>query len=71
MREGLVVGSKVGDECPPYSNNGGFSAFSYDGVKSSVVSGLGMGVRQRWKGERFKGRGRGRREDAKMLAHGI
>ena len=39
-RSGLLVGSKVGDECPPFSNNGGHSAFSYDGVKSSVAHSL-------------------------------
>ena len=39
-RRGLLVGSKVGDECPPYSDNGGFSAFSYDGVKSSIEHSL-------------------------------
>jgi aryl-alcohol dehydrogenase-like predicted oxidoreductase len=35
-REGLLIGSKVGDECPPFSDNGGFNEFSYDGVKCSV-----------------------------------
>ena len=35
-RAKVLLSSKVGDECPPYSNNGGHSAFSFDGVKSSV-----------------------------------
>lgn len=35
-RKGLLVGSKVGDNCPPYSDNGGHSPFSYDGVMCSV-----------------------------------
>ena len=39
-RKGLLVGSKVGDECPPYSDNGGHNAFSYDGVMSSVEHSL-------------------------------
>eukprot|EP00949_MAST-11_sp_MAST-11-sp1_P004990 g4990.t1 len=41
-REGLVIGSKVGDECPPYSDNGGFSPFSAEGVKRSVDHSLSM-----------------------------
>lgn len=39
-RQGLLVGSKIGDECAPYSNNGGHNAFSYFGVMSSVVHSL-------------------------------
>ena len=40
MRDGLLIGSKVGDECPPFSDNGGHSAFSYDGVMCSVAHSL-------------------------------
>ena len=40
QREGLMVGSKVGDECPPFSDNGGHSPFSYDGVMCSVAHSL-------------------------------
>ena len=40
QREGLLVGSKVGDECPPYSDNGGHSPFSYKGVMASVAHSL-------------------------------
>jgi D-threo-aldose 1-dehydrogenase len=39
-REDLLIGSKVGDECPPFSNNGGFNEFSYDGVKCSIEHSL-------------------------------
>ena len=39
-RKGLMVGSKIGDECSPYSNNGSHNAFSYDGVMSSVEHSL-------------------------------
>jgi D-threo-aldose 1-dehydrogenase len=35
-----MFSSKVGDECPPYSNNGGHSAFSYEGVLASVDNSL-------------------------------
>jgi D-threo-aldose 1-dehydrogenase len=41
-RKGLIVCSKVGDDCPPYSDNGGFSPFSYAGVKASVCHTLRM-----------------------------
>lgn len=36
QREGVMVGSKVGDDCPPYSDNGGHSPFSHDGVVASI-----------------------------------
>lgn len=36
-RKGLHVGTKVGDDCPPYSNNGGHSPFSAAGVKASLA----------------------------------
>ena len=39
-RAGILLASKVGDECPPYSSNGGHSAFSYDGVMCSVEHSL-------------------------------
>lgn len=39
-RKHLLIGSKVGDECPPFSNNGGHSPFSFDGVMSSVKHSL-------------------------------
>ena len=35
-KKDLIISSKVGDECPPFSDNGGHNAFSYDGVLSSV-----------------------------------
>ncbi len=35
-REDLVICSKVGDECPPFSDNGGHHAMSKEGVMSSV-----------------------------------
>jgi D-threo-aldose 1-dehydrogenase len=40
--DGLVVSTKVGDECPPYSNNGGHNAMSKDGVLCSVEHSLGL-----------------------------
>ena len=40
--EGLIVSTKVGDECPPYSNNGGHNAMSRDGVLCSVEHSLGL-----------------------------
>ena len=40
LRSRLVICSKVGDKCPPYSENGGFSPFSKDGVRSSVLNSL-------------------------------
>jgi D-threo-aldose 1-dehydrogenase len=36
-RQGLVICSKVGDDCPPYSDNGGHSPFSRAGVLASVA----------------------------------
>ena len=35
-RSRVHVGTKVGDDCPPFSDNGGFSPFSYDGVMCSI-----------------------------------
>jgi len=40
MFENLIICSKVGDECEPYSNNGGHSPFSFEGVRCSVVNSL-------------------------------
>lgn len=39
-RERLVISSRVGDECSPYSNNGGHDAFSYEGTRCSVEHSL-------------------------------
>ena len=39
-RSHLVISTKVGDECPPYSNNGGHRAFSREGVLASVQHSL-------------------------------
>jgi aryl-alcohol dehydrogenase-like predicted oxidoreductase len=39
-RARVLLSSKVGDECPPYSDNGGHCAFSYDGVRFSVEHSL-------------------------------
>ncbi|KAL1522135.1 hypothetical protein AB1Y20_021776 [Prymnesium parvum] len=35
-RARVHIGTKVGDNCPPYSDNGGFSPFSYNGVMCSI-----------------------------------
>eukprot|EP00966_Prymnesium_polylepis_P176655 4090429-Prymnesium_polylepis.1 len=35
-RARIHVGTKVGDDCPPFSDNGGHSPFSYDGVMCSI-----------------------------------
>ena len=35
-RDRLIISSKVGDDCPPYSDNGGHSPFSYEGVMASL-----------------------------------
>ena len=40
QREGLIICTKVGDECPPYSNNGGHSAMSKEGVLCSVANSM-------------------------------
>ena len=39
-RNGLVICTKVGDECPPYSDNGGYDALSAAGVRCSIESSL-------------------------------
>ena len=39
-RAGLLLSSKVGDDCAPFSDNGGHSPFSYDGVRYSVEHSL-------------------------------
>jgi len=39
-RERLIISTKVGDECPPFSDNGGHDAFSYQGVQNSVTHSL-------------------------------
>ena len=46
QRKGLILCTKVGDECPPYSNNGGYSAMSKQGVLCSVANSLkNLGVK--------------------------
>lgn len=40
QREGLIICSKVGDECPPWSDNGGHHAMSKAGVLCSVANSL-------------------------------
>lgn len=40
QRRELILCSKVGDECPPYSNNGGHHAMSREGVRCSVENSL-------------------------------
>ena len=39
-RARLVISTKVGDECPPYSDNGGHDALSADGVLASFENSL-------------------------------
>ena len=38
------IGTTVGDDCPPFSDNGGFSPFSYDGVMCSIRHSLNQQV---------------------------
>eukprot|EP00746_Dinoflagellata_sp_MGD_P071250 gnl/MRDRNA2_/MRDRNA2_29053_c0_seq1.p1 gnl/MRDRNA2_/MRDRNA2_29053_c0~~gnl/MRDRNA2_/MRDRNA2_29053_c0_seq1.p1 ORF type:complete len:386 (+),score=76.56 gnl/MRDRNA2_/MRDRNA2_29053_c0_seq1:41-1159(+) len=38
----LIISTKVGDECPPYSNNGGYDALSAAGVRCSIENSLRM-----------------------------
>ena len=38
--EDLIICTKVGDECPPYSNNGGHPSMSKEGVLSSVENSM-------------------------------
>ena len=40
QRKDIIICTKVGDECPPHSNNGGFDAMSRDGVLCSVNNSL-------------------------------
>ena len=40
QRKDIIICTKVGDECPPYSNNGGHSAMSKQGVLSSVANSM-------------------------------
>ena len=40
QRKEIIICTKVGDECPPYSNNGGYSAMSKEGVLSSVANSM-------------------------------
>lgn len=41
-RAKVMVGTKVGDDCPPWSDNGGHSPFSAEGVRSSIRHSLKM-----------------------------
>eukprot|EP00912_Choanoflagellata_sp_UC4_P000841 UC4_evm2s517 len=42
LLEGLILSTKVGDDCPPYSNNGGHNAMSRDGVFCSFENSLSL-----------------------------
>jgi hypothetical protein len=39
-REGLIIATKVCDEMPPWTDNGGHDAFSAAGVRASLESSL-------------------------------
>ena len=40
QRRDLIICTKVGDDCPPYCNNGGYSAMSKEGVLCSVANSM-------------------------------